>query len=190
MSVKEKWNDRYRSADKEAGLASLVLRENNHLLPEKGMALDLACGRGANAIMLAQHGLQVYAWDISDVAIEGLQGYIEKQSLSITAEVRDMELQPPEEKQFDVIVVSYYLDRNIMSDLIRALKPGGMIYYQTYSQEKVSQRGPACSAFRLARQELLQIFSELEIIVYREEGTQGNASKGMRDEVMFIGRKA
>ena len=66
MSIKEKWNKRYRD---EAGeeKASRVLRENLHLLPANGLALDLACGLGGNAILLAQQGLSVCAWDIADV---------------------------------------------------------------------------------------------------------------------------
>ena len=48
-----------------------ALRENIHLLPQiSGNALDLACGMGGNAILLAQESkLTVNAWDISSVAI-------------------------------------------------------------------------------------------------------------------------
>ena len=189
MSVKEKWNDRYRDAANEIASAAYVLQENHHLLPEKGVALDLACGRGGNAILLAQHGLQVHAWDISDVVIETLQQQVKKLSLPVTTEVRDIELKPPEAEQFDVIVVSYFLERNIMQALVSALKPGGLIFYQTFIQERVSDRGPQRDAFRLGRQELLQLFSELDVIIYREEGLIGNTTTGLRDEALFVGRK-
>jgi len=52
MSSKAKWNERYRAATGELK-ASRVLKENLHLLPDHGRALDLACGLGANAILLA-----------------------------------------------------------------------------------------------------------------------------------------
>jgi 2-polyprenyl-3-methyl-5-hydroxy-6-metoxy-1,4-benzoquinol methylase len=188
MSIKAKWNERYRVAAGERQ-ASQVLEENLHLLPDHGRALDLACGLGANAILLAQQDLEVDAWDIADVPIAALQAVALKRQLSIQAEVRDVEVHPPERDTFDVIVVTYFLDRNIIPALIHALKPGGLIYYQTFTQQHVSDRGPQRAAFRLADQELLHLFSSLQVLFYREEGRIGDVHKGLRDEAMFIGGK-
>jgi len=188
MSSKAKWNERYRAATGERQ-ASRVLKENLHLLPDHGRALDLACGLGANAMLLAQQGLQVDAWDIADVAIATLQDAALKRRLSIQAEVRDVVAHPPEPETVDVIVVSYFLDRNIIPALVAALKPGGLIYYQTFTRQRVSDRGPQRAKFRLADQELLHLFSGLQVLFYREEGRIGDVHKGLRDEAMFIGRK-
>ena len=188
MNTKEKWNERYRDGAGERQ-ASRVLKENLHLLPDEGCALDLACGLGGNAILLAQQGLKVEAWDIADVAIAALQDVATKRQLSIQAGVRDVETQPPAPAIFDVIVVSYFLDRDIIPALIRALKPGGLVYYQTYTRQRVSDRGPQHEAFRLADQELLQLFSELQILFYREEGCVGDVQNGFRDEAMLVGMK-
>ena len=87
MSSKAKWNERYRAATGERQ-ASRVLKENLHLLPDHGRALDLACGLGANAMLLAQQGLEVDAWDIADVPIAALQDAALKRQLSIQAEVQ------------------------------------------------------------------------------------------------------
>jgi len=189
MSSKEKWNDRYRAADKSPVQAARVLSENLHLLPRSGIALDLACGRGGNALLLAEQGLQVNAWDISNVVISDLRQLAEDSNVMLAADVRDVESEPPSAEQFDVIVVSYFLDRDSMPALAAALKPGGLIFYQTFTRERVSSRGPQRDAFRLARQELLQQFSSLELVVYREEGLLGNTRVGCRDEVMYIGKK-
>ena len=188
MNIKEKWNERYRAATGERQ-ASCVLRGNLHLLPDTGRALDLACGLGGNSILLAQQGLKVDAWDIADVPIAALQTVAFKRQLAIHAEVRDVVVNPPVPETFDVIVVSYFLDRDIIPALIRALKPGGLIYYQTFIQQRVSERGPHREEFRLADQELLHLFSGLQILFYREEGRVGDVQKGFRDEAMLIGRK-
>jgi len=189
MSIKEKWNERYRAATGEQQ-ASRVLKENLHLLPGNGRALDLACGSGSNSILLAQQGLKVDAWDIADVPIAALQDVALKRQLPIQAEVRDVEDNPPAPETFDVIVVSYFLDRDIIPALVQALKPGGLIYYQTFIRQRVSDRGPQRAEFRLADQELLQLFSGLQIMFYREEGCIGDVQKGFRDEAMLIGRKS
>ena len=188
MNTKEKWNERYRAATGERQ-AARVLNENLHLLPENGRALDLACGLGGNAILLAQQGLTVDAWDIADVPIASLQDVAHDRQFSIQAEVRDVEANPPAPETFDVIVVSYFLDRDLIPALIRALKPGGLIYYQTFTRQRVSDRGPQRAEFRLADQELLQLFAGLQVLLYREEGCVGDVQKGFRDEAMLIGRK-
>ncbi len=51
----EKWNRRYAEAD-GSGEPARVLTENIHLLTPGGKALDLACGRGANALIMAENG--------------------------------------------------------------------------------------------------------------------------------------
>ena len=188
MCTREKWNTRYRTATGELQAAQ-VLSENLHLLPGTGRALDLACGLGANAMLLAQQGLDVDAWDIADVAVAALQDAAFKRQLSVQAAVRDVEVRPPEAETFDVIVVSHYLERDIIPALIQALKPDGLIYYQTFTRQRVSDRGPQRAQYRLAEQELLQLFSGLQVLFYREEGCTGDVHKGFRDEAMFIGRK-
>ena len=188
MGTKEKWNDCYREATGERQ-ASRVLRENLHLLPDDGCALDLACGLGGNSILLAQQGLKVDAWDIADVSITALQALASMKNLLVQAEVQDVESNPPIPDTYDVIVVSYFLDRDIIPALIQALKPGGLIYYQTFIRQRVSDRGPRREAFRLDDQELLTLFSGLQVLFYREEGCVGDVQKGFRDEAMFIGMK-
>ncbi|HAJ91341.1 MAG TPA: SAM-dependent methyltransferase [Gammaproteobacteria bacterium] len=188
MSSKEKWNARYRAAAGDLK-ASQVLNENLHLLPANGRALDLACGLGANAMLLAQQGLEVDAWDIADVAVAALQAAAFKRQLPVHAVVRDIEAQPPEPDTFAVIVVSHFLARDIIPSLIQALKPDGLIYYQTFTQQRVSDRGPQGAQYRLADQELLQLFSGLQVVFYREEGHIGDVQQGFRDEAMFIGKK-
>jgi len=188
MSIKAKWNERYRATTGKQQ-ASLVLKENLHLLPDQGRALDLACGLGGNAILLAQQGLKVDAWDIADVPVAALQELALKRQLSIQTEVRDVEAHPPEAETFDVIVVSYFLNRDIIPALLEALRTGGLIYYQTFTRKRVSDRGPQREEFRLLEQEMLHLFSGLQLLFYREEGDIGDVHKGLRDEAMFIGRK-
>jgi len=183
-----KWNKRYREND-SAGVdrePAFVLTQHAHLLPSSGVALDLACGMGANALFLARQGLQVCAWDISDVAIDSLRQDALQQHLEVSVEVRDVVLDPPIPDSFDVIVVSHFLDRSIISSLVDALKPGGVIFYQTFIREKSADVGPACPDFLLETNELLQMFAGLNVLAYREEGMVGNVREGFRNEAMLV----
>jgi SAM-dependent methyltransferase len=188
-SLREKWDNRHGVAEKRPSLAR-VLEENLHLLPASGTALDLACGLGGNALALAEQGLDVTAWDLSPVAIERLQGFAAETGLSnLKAEVRDVEQKPPAPASFDLIVVSYYLDRNLIPTLIESLKPGGLIFYQTFTAIAVGEEGPSNPAFRLGDNELLDLFRPLKLRVYREENRLGDLLKGARDIAMLVAER-
>ena len=72
-SLQSKWDAHYELA--QVGAPARVLAENAHLLPTAGEGLEIACGMGGNAVFMAQYGLHVHAWDISQVAIKKLQDY-------------------------------------------------------------------------------------------------------------------
>ena len=183
----EKWNQRYRDNEGHAPLqAAQVLRDYRHLLPAQGKALDLACGLGANALLLAQQGLQVSAWDVSDVALQQLQQAAVTQQLSIDTELRDVVAAPPQAGQFDVIVVSHFLERSLFPSLKAALNPQGLLFYQTFIRDKCHEDGPGNPDYLLARNELLSLCVGLRVLAYREEGRVGDCARGFRNEALIV----
>lgn len=184
----KKWNSRYAAAEGKPRVAQ-VLRENHHLLPASGDALDLACGLGGNALLLAQSGLVVQAWDLSSVAIDALRSCAEAECLQVQAAVRDVGEQPPMPASFDVIVVSYFLQRALAPALCAALRPGGLLFYQTFVKDKVYQQGPTNPDFLLTENELLTLFAPLRLRVYHEAGALGDITQGLRNEALFVGQK-
>ena len=187
--VREKWNHRHSQAD-AAGKPAKVLTENPHLLPLAGNALDLACGRGGNALYLAEKtGLCVDAWDISNVAIDRVQSEAKAKGLIVNAQVKNISLHPPKAKSYDVIIVTHFLDRALASVLIEALRPDGLLFYQTFTQTAVSNEGPSSSGMRLKDNELLELFRPLHVCVYREEGMLGDVEQGWRNLAMLVAKK-
>jgi SAM-dependent methyltransferase len=169
VSDADRWNERYRSAaDTPIPAACRVLSDNRQLLTVRGRSLDLAAGRGANALLLAQRGFESHAWDISEVAIAQLEATASQQRLVVHGQCRDVVTQPPKPESFDLIVVSRFLERALCPAIAAALKPGGLLFYQTWTVD--SLEGPGNPAYRLQRNELLQLFAGLEIVFYREEG--------------------
>ncbi len=188
MERVDKWNKRYQSVS-SFPLPSQVLAHYTHLLPTKGIALDLACGLGANALLLAHCGLETHAWDYAQVALARLQSEAQTQQLPIHTEVRDVIVSPPTPATFDVIVVGHFLVRNLAPALIAALKPKGLLFYQTFTRIQVTDRGPNNPEFRLARGELLQLFETLQPVIYHEESTLGDITQGLRDEAFLIAQQ-
>ncbi len=188
-AISAKWDAVYRQGDISDYRPAEVLSENVFLLPQKGVGLDLACGLGANARLLAAAGLAVFAWDISAVAVEKLQHVADKQCLAIQARQCAVDKNAFSGCRFDVIVISRFLDRSLCDAIIGVLNPGGLLFYQTYTREKVIERGPNNPDFLLSEGELLELFAELKPIYYRENGSIGEIGIGLRNEAQFIGRK-
>jgi 2-polyprenyl-3-methyl-5-hydroxy-6-metoxy-1,4-benzoquinol methylase len=180
------WNQRYRNNSEPLPSAAPVLADNRHLLPSAGCALDLACGLGGNALLLAQHGLAVWAWDSSAVAIDKVSQLAQTQNLSIQTELRDVVVSPPTPDSFDVITVSRFLERSLAAALIAALKPGGLLFYQTFTAIKAQSGGPSNPAYLLADNELLHLFAGLRLRVYREENCLGDPQQGQRNTAMLV----
>jgi tellurite methyltransferase len=188
-AITSKWNHIYSQSGQACYPAVQVLTENDYLLPATGTALDLACGMGANAVYLVELGLAVTAWDISFVAIEKLTAYAAQQGLNINACQEEIVADSFTECSFDVIVVSRFLDRTLSDAIIGALKPGGLLFYQTFTEEKTSRKPPNNPDYLLTENELLALFSPLRIIFYRENALIGDRLRGLRNEAQFIGQK-
>lgn len=186
--TRERWDSRYRDAGAPHAPAKVLL-DNTHLLPRAGTALDLACGLGGNALFLAARGLKTYAWDISPVAVEKLNALAQKDGLAVIAEVKDALRDPIPPARFDVVVVAHYLERALTQPLIQALRPGGLLFYQTFTRTAVGNAGPEKDEWRLADGELLTMFAPLRPLVYREEGLVGDTTGGFRDKALLVAIK-
>lgn len=184
----EKWNLRHQEAETEGSPAQVLIR-NLHLLPSSGRALDLACGRGANALLLAQSGLETHAWDFSSVAIAQLDEQARKRGLKIHTQVRDVVDVPPEANSFDVILVSFFLERQLIPALIRALRPNGRIFYQTFVREVHLDRGPSTDEWRLQGNELPKLFRSLRLHYYREDGELSTEASDIADLALIVASK-
>lgn len=182
-----KWNARYADSTAVPSSPLEVLVDNAHLLPSSGAALDLACGLGGSALWLAKRGFTTSAWDWSDVAVDRLRQVAG--DLPLTAEMRDVVQRPPEADCFDVICVGHYLQRELCPAIAAALRPGGLLFYQTFSREKVDDDGPGNPAFRLAENELLRLFPELVARFYRDEGRCGDVSEGFRNKAQLVAQR-
>ncbi|NOQ93397.1 MAG: methyltransferase domain-containing protein [Methylophaga sp.] len=187
LLIEAKWDAIYENSSSSEPVE--VLLENAFLLPDHGVALDLACGLGGSALFLAEKGLISHAWDISSVALDKLKQKADEKNLKVLVKQIYIDENSLPKNTFDVIVLSHFLDRSLCNAIMDALKPNGLLFYQTYVRDKMGSCGPKNPAFLLARNELLQLFSPLNVLVYRENSLVGNLNFGERNEALFIGQK-
>jgi len=166
--VKEKtWDERHDQNCDFLKEPAQFLRENVYRLP-RGKALDIAMGTGRNAIFLASQGYEVDAIDSSEVAVEKVRSFAQKESLSINATQADLSNYQIAEETYDVIINFYFLERSLISQIKGALKPGGMLLFETYTVEQPRYGRPHNPAYLLKPNELLNSFMDFHIIYYHE----------------------
>jgi tellurite methyltransferase len=137
-----------------------------------GLALDVAGGVGRHAIWLAQRGWRVKLLDISEVGIKQAEENSKRAgtSRSISTELCDLNtIHDLGREQYDLVVVFFFLQRELFPALTAALKQGGTLIYKTYTAEqKHFAGGPSHPMFLLEPNELLRAFSSLRILYYHE----------------------
>lgn len=168
MSDRERWNDRHAAAiaagPGDPPAAGWVLEHRDLLasLPG-GRALDVGCGRGRNALLLAELGFQVEALDVSDVALDHLDRRARERGLPIATRRTDLSADELPDGPFEVVVNTFYLERRLFGAMSEALAPGGLLLVVALLE------GPAANpAHALARGELRTAFRGLDVIAHTE----------------------
>jgi tellurite methyltransferase len=146
------------------------LTEHQHFLPHSGDALDVACGRGRNALWLAARGLRTRGVDRDADAVRFLNEEARRRLLPLTADVVDLEGTSVSfgSAVYDVVLVVHYLHRPLFPALIDALRPGGVLVYETFTLAQARRGKPKNPAFLLKERELRELITPLEILVERE----------------------
>jgi len=146
------------------------LTDHADLLPARARALDLACGRGRNALWLGERCASVLALDRDAAAIDQLRAEALARGLPVTAVVSDLEsgVRPLPSASFEVIVVIHYLHRPLFPRLIDALAPGGVLVYETFTRPQAARGKPTNPDFLLEQGELRRLVAPLEILDWRE----------------------
>ncbi|MFP5392765.1 MAG: class I SAM-dependent methyltransferase [Gammaproteobacteria bacterium] len=122
-------------------------------LAPPGEVLDLACGSGRHARHFAALGHPVLAVDRDSVALDAAQG----QGITVMQhDLEDAALPWPFARgRFAAIVVTNYLHRPLMDELLASLRPDGLLIYETFAKGNEAYGKPSNPLFLLDEGELL-----------------------------------
>ena len=165
--VRELWPEQHDGAATPLHPYHLALE----LLPRGGRVLDVACGKGRHALLLAGAGFDVRAIDRNPEAVEFVRGTAAKLGFRIDAGVVDLETDPPpplSPAAFDAVLVFNYLHRPLMPALRESLKPGGRMFYETFTTRQAERGHPRNPAFLLRDGELPELMAPLSVVRSRE----------------------
>ena len=145
-----------------------------------GTVLDVAGGAGRHALWLAQRGWRIKLIDISERAIalarENLRNAVPDALETLVetelADLKSIQNLGQTEDKYDLILVFFFLQRELFPALAAALKPGGLLIYKTYTTEQLRlSGGPRHPRFLLQPGELQSAFPSLQLLHYRESLT-------------------
>src|SRR5207247_10243128 len=124
--------------------AASWLLENLDLLRPAARTPDVACGRGRHALLLAPAGFPVVAVDRKAGLIATLRATAAGLDLPLRAEVLDLETGTADlgTEAYELVLVFHYLHRPLFPALVRALSPGALLLYETFTIEQAKRGKP------------------------------------------------
>lgn len=133
--------------------------------------LDLACGGGRNGLYLVENNLPVIFADVNPEALEqiktsvsGLNTQKQKREKYWQVDFEQADITPLQGQSFAAIMVFRYLHRPLFAQIKAAIKPGGMIIYETFTEQQAQFGRPKNPDFLLKSAELIELFSDWQIL--------------------------
>lgn len=154
----------------------------------RGRALDIATGKGRNAIFLAEQGFAVDAMDVSAAALDEARRRSAAKGLTISWRQADLEQIELPGSVYDLVVNFNYLQRSLIPQIKAALKVGGHVVFETFliGQETIGH--PKNPAYLLGYNELLDQFRDFRVLDYREGKFADGEEAAFRARLLAIKR--
>lgn len=134
------------------------------LIRPGGAVLDVACGSGRHARLLARLGFEVDAVDRAPELFSAPPPHVKVLGADLEGGPW-----PYPGRRFDAIVVTNYLHRPLLPVLAAALDPGGLLLYETFARGNERFGKPSNPAFLLEPGELLEaVRGKLRVLAYED----------------------
>jgi SAM-dependent methyltransferase len=136
-------------------------------VPTEGPVLDLACGAGRHSRFFLNRGHRVTAVDRNLENIEDIRSHPQLESFQIDLE--DGSPFPFRGQSFAGVIVTNYLYRPILKDLVSVVGDDGILIYETFARGNERFSGPSRADFLLKPGELLEaVRGDLQVVAYED----------------------
>ena len=142
-----------------------------------GRSLDVGMGQGRNTIYLAQQGWESVGFDPADRAVAAAQSEAAKSGVKIVTSVARAEEFDWGENRWDLIVLSYVGGREYAAQVVRALRPGGMVVVEGFHRDATKTQSIG-GAVVFDTNELLTLFAPLRVVRYEDTNAKGDFGQG------------
>lgn len=161
------WNARFAVSGPGAPCPPDLVADRLELIPVRGRALDVACGRGTVAVWLARRGLDVDAVDAAPAGLALGRELAAREGVDVTWHQADLDHGLPLGGPYDLVVCQRFRDTALHPLLAAALAPGGLLVITV-----LSEVDDAPGRFRAPAGELAALVerADLEVLLHREGG--------------------
>jgi SAM-dependent methyltransferase len=173
---RRRWDERHSEPQPDPGPPALFA-PYEELFPARGIALDLACGKGGGTFWLAARGLEVWGMDVSAVAIAIARGLADSRGLKgrCRFDVVDLDDGLPEGPVVDVVLCHLFRDARLDDQIMERLAPGGLLALAV-----LSSAGGRAGPYRSSLNGLISSFRPLTVL----------AAGDAEGKAWLLGRKA
>lgn len=142
---------------------------------EGGDILDVACGAGRHMRLALEQGYRVTGIDRDVSRLDDIAG---RRDVSlIEADLETGLAFPLRDMRYDGVIVTNYLWRGILSDIVGCVADDGLLIYETFALGQERHGKPSNPDFLLKPNELLEaVLPRLVVIAYehgQQEGPEG-----------------
>jgi SAM-dependent methyltransferase len=173
------WTDRHRAAAAAGEPSPFVARAIARLASLRGRplappprALDLVCGSGRHALLLARAGYHVEAVDFALPALATLTASARAAGLAVDCVAADVTTWPLPRERYALVVVVSFLERGLFPALRAAVAPGGALVMETFLRGQERHGRPTNPAYLLRPGELVEELQGWSVLDAHEGPTE------------------
>lgn len=196
------WNKRFDSPDYIFGREPneyLQTQAKRHL--KKGDAvLCVADGEGRNSVWLAKQGMQVDAFDLSEVALKKAIALATEQAAHVQFTLASSDMWDWLPNQYDAVVGIFIqfadpvMRTRLFAQMVSTLRPGGVLIVQGYTPKQLEYKtgGPSILEHLYTEDIIRALIGDLETIdlcLYEKELFEGLKHTGMSALLGLVARK-
>jgi cyclopropane fatty-acyl-phospholipid synthase-like methyltransferase len=196
------WNKRFDTPDYIFGRAPNEYLETQakRYLKKGDTVLCVADGEGRNSVWLAKQGMQVDAFDLSEVALKKAIALARKEEVQVQFTLASSDTWDWLPNQYDAVVGIFIqfadsvMRTRLFAQMASTLRPGGILIIQGYTPKQLEYKtgGPSILEHLYTEDMIRALIGDLEPIdlrLYEKELSEGPKHTGMSALLGLVARK-
>ena len=196
------WNKRFDTPGYIFGKAPneyLEAQAKHHLKPGDSV-LCVADGEGRNSVWLAKQGMQVDAFDVSEIALSKAVALATEEAVQVQFSLASSDTWDWQPNQYDAVVGIFIqfadpvMRVRLFAQMVSTLRPGGMLIIQGYTPKQLVFKtgGPSILEHLYTEDMIRDLIGDLEpvdLYVYEKTLSEGPKHTGMSALLGLVARK-